>query len=106
MYIHSQNKNTIVISDNLTNIYIKYSKVIIGDGKKYNNEIGQMNVVKINKIKSDRNHYYLYCTTVSGEDVKLGKYSSLERCKEILEEILDFYQDISVPNSVYYMPEE
>ena len=39
MYIHSQNKNTIVISDNLTNIYIKYSKVIIGDGKKYNNEI-------------------------------------------------------------------
>lgn len=106
MYIHSQNKKTIVNSDNVTNIYAKYSKVIIGDGKKYNNEIGQMNVVKINKIKSDRNHYYLYCTTVSGEDVKLGKYSSLERCKEILEEILDFYQDISVPNSVYYMPEE
>lgn len=36
----------------------------------------------------------------------LGTYSSTERCKEILEEILDFYQDISVPNSVYYMPEE
>lgn len=106
MYIHSQNKNTIVISKNLTNIYIKYSKVIIGDGKKYNNEIGQINVVKVNKIKSNRNYYYLYCTTVSGEDVKLGQYSSLERCKEILEEILDFYQDISVPNSVYYMPEE
>lgn len=107
MYIHSQNKNTIVISKNLTNIYIKYSKVIIGDGKKYNNETGQINVVKVNKIKSNRNYYYyLYCTTVSGEDVKLGRYSSLERCKEILEEILDFYQDISVPNSVYYMPEE
>lgn len=106
MYIHSQNKNTIVISKNLTNIYIKYSKVIIGAGKKYNNETGQMNLVKVNKIKSNRNYYYLYCTTVSGEDVKLGRYSSFERCKEILEEILDFYQDISVPNSVYYMPEE
>lgn len=105
MYIHSQNKNTIVISDNLTNIYIKYSKVIIGDGKKYNNEIGQMNVVKINKIKSDRNHYYLYCTTVSGEDVKLGKYSSLERCQKILGEILDSYLHVKEP-VIYTMPKE
>ena len=102
MYIHSQNKKTIVNSDNVTNIYAKHSKVIIGDSKKYNKK-GQTNVVE---VKSDKNYYYLYCTTVSGEDIKLGQYSSLERCKEILEEILDFYQDISVPNSVYYMPEE
>ncbi len=106
MYIHSQNKKTIVNSDNVTNIYAKYSKVIIGDSKKYNDKKGQTNIVEVSKKKSDRNYYYLYCTTVSGEDVKLGRYSSFERCKEILEEILDFYQDISVPNSVYYMPEE
>ena len=36
----------------------------------------------------------------------LGTYSSIKRCKEILEEILDFYQDVSVPNSAYYMPEK
>ena len=105
MYIHSQNKKTIVNSDNVTNIYAKYSKFIIGDGKKYNNETGQMNVVKVNKIKSDRNHYYLYCTTVSGEDVKLGQYSSLERCQKILSEILDIYLHVEEP-VIYTMPKE
>ena len=105
MYIHSQNKKTIVNSNNVTNIYIKYSKVIIGDGKKYNNEIGQMNAVEVSKKKSDRNYYYLYCTTTSGEDVKLGHYYSRERCQEILSEILDFYLHVEEP-FIYTMPKE
>ena len=105
MYIHSQNKKTIVNSDNVTNIYAKYSKVILGDSKKYNDETSQMNVVEANKIKSDRNYYYLYCTTVSGEDVKLGQYSSLERCQKILGEILDSYLHVEEP-FIYTMPKE
>lgn len=105
MYIHSQNKKTIVNSDNVTNIYTKYSKVIIGDSKKYNDETGQINVVEVNKIKADRNYYYLYCTTVSGEDVKLGQYSSLERCEKILSEILDIYLHVEEP-VIYNMPKE
>lgn len=101
MYIHSQNKKTIVNSDNVTNIYAKYSKAIIGDGKKYNDEKGQTNVVEVSKKKSDRNYYYLYCTTVSGEDIKLGQYSSIERCEEILNEILN---DLKMENPIYVMP--
>lgn len=103
MYIHSQNKKIIVNSDNVTNIYAKYSKVIIGDNKKYNKK-GQ-NVVELSKKKSDRNYYYLYCTTVSGEDVKLGQYSSIERCEKILREILDIYLLVEEP-VIYTMPNE
>lgn len=105
MYIHSQNKKTIVNSDNVTNIYAKYSKVILGDSKKYNDETGQMNAVEVSKKKSDRNYYYLYCNTVSGEDVKLGQYSSLERCQKILGEILDSYLHVEEP-VIYTMPKE
>lgn len=105
MYIHSQNKKTIVNSDNVTNIYEKYSKVIIGDSKKYNDKKGQTNVVEVSKKKSDRNYYYLYCTTVSGEDVKLGQYSSIERCEKILNEILDIYLHVEEP-VIYTMPKE
>ena len=104
MYIHSQNKKTIINSDNVTNIYAKHSKVIIGDSKKYNNKKGQ-NVVEISKNKSDKNYYYLYCTTVSGEDVKLGQYSSRERCQKILGEILDYYLHVEEP-VIYTMPKE
>ena len=104
MYIHSQNKKTIVNSDNVTNIYAKYSKVIIGDSKKYNKK-GQTNVVEVSKKKSDRNYYYLYCTTVSGENVKLGQYSSIERCEKILSEILDIYLRVKEP-VIYTMPKE
>ena len=100
MYIHSQNKKTIINSNNVTNIYAKYSKVIIGD-RKYNKK-GQTNVVE---VKSDRNYYYLYCTTVSGEDIKLGQYSSIERCEKILSEILDIYRRVEEP-VIYTMPKE
>ena len=99
MYIHSQNKKTIVNSDNVTNIYAKYSKVIISDSKKYNKK-GQTNIVEVS-----RNYYYLYCTTVSGEDVKLGQYSSIERCEKILSEILDIYLHVEEP-VIYTMPKE
>lgn len=105
MYIHSQNKKTIVNSNNVTNIYAKYSKVIIGDSKKYNNETGQTNVVEVSKKKSDRNYYYLYCTTVNGEDIKLGQYFSIERCEKILSEILDIYLHVEEP-VIYTMPKE
>lgn len=99
MYIHSQNKNIIIISDNITNIYVKQSNIIISDNKS-NTLRNKVNIV------SDKEHYYLYCSTVSGEDIELGQYSSDKRCEEILEEILDFYVDIQQVHSVFTMPEE
>lgn len=37
---------------------------------------------------------------------ELGRYSSIERCREVLEEILDFYINIVQTHSVFVMPEE
>ena len=99
MYIHSQNKNIIIISDNITDIYVKESNLIIKEQNKR----------KVNMV-DDKKHYYLYCSTVNGKNINLGEYSSIERCREILNEILDLYQDIMIPNcksnSIYCMPEE
>ena len=49
--------------------------------------------------------YPIYYETETFNKI-LGTYSSIERCKEILEEILDFYVDIQQVHSVYTMPEE
>ena len=99
MYIHSQNKNIIIISDNITDIYVKESNLIIEEQNKR----------KVNMV-DDKKYYYLYCSTVNGENINLGEYSSIERCREILNEILDLYQDIMISNcnsnSIYRMPEE
>lgn len=78
MLIYSQNKDIIANLDNITSIYI---------GNIFNSTT-------------------IYYESNSDEITKLGIYSSIERCKEILEDIIDFYQDISVSNSVYYMPEK
>lgn len=48
----------------------------------------------------------IYCDTNNDNEITLGFYKDKERCKEILEEILDFYVDIQQVHSVYTMPEE
>ena len=78
MLILSQDRQRVVKFKDITDLYVSY---IHGDNT-------------------------IYCDTNNDSELKLGEYKTKERCKEILEEILDFYQDISVPNSVYYMPEE
>ena len=79
MLIYSQNKNIIINFANVINICIGY------DGQAKESTI--------------------YCSTEE-LTMPLGTYSSVERCREVLEEILDFYVDIQQVHSVYTMPEE
>ena len=50
----------------------------------------------------NKNIYYITENTI----MLLGTYSSTERCKEILEDIIDFYTDVQQSNSVFSMPNE
>ena len=86
MYILTQNKKTIIISNNITNIYIKESSFLIGDNK--NTTSKKINTVNTKLFLNKEKHYYLYCNTVNEEKVILGLYSSMERCSEILNDIL------------------
>lgn len=67
MIILSQNRNSIVNLDNIINIHV--------ENDYYSTE------------------YIIYYETETFKS-KLGKYSSIERCKEILEDILSSYQEL------------
>ena len=100
MYILTQNKKTIIISNNITNIYIKESSFLIGDNK--NTTSKKINIVNQRKNTDDKErHYYLYCNTVNNEKLILGLYS-IERCNEILNDILLKLRD----TKIYEMPKK
>lgn len=82
MLIYSQDKNKIINLDNVINIYID------NDPNSTEYTIS---------CRYCRPNTYI-------ED--LGTYSSIKRCKEVLNEIIDFYVDIQQIHSVYEMPEE
>lgn len=91
MLILSKDKRTIINLDNITQIYC---------------------------IEYDKSNVDIACCFNRGGEI-LGRYSSIERCKEIMQDILTAYQSmeedkcyligdksITVPKFTYIMPEE
>lgn len=91
MLILSKDKRTIINLDNITQIYC---------------------------IEYDKSNVDIACCFNRGGEI-LGRYSSIERCKEIMQDILTAYQNmeedkcyligdksITVPKFTYIMPEE
>ena len=91
MLILSQNKRTVINLDNITQIYC---------------------------IEYDESNADIACCFNRGGEI-LGRYSSIERCKEIIQDILTSYQSmeedkyylignksITTPKCTYTMPEE
>lgn len=97
MLILTQDKDQIINFDNIVDIYAN---------KEYD-------------YNNDKSIAYIYYTTNSFTR-KIGKYSSIERCKEILQEILSTYKEskkdkyqiigtgnyLITLNCIYEMPEE
>lgn len=71
MLILTQDKDQIINFDNIVDIYAN---------KEYD-------------YNKDKSISYIYYTTNSFTR-KIGKYSSIERCKEILQEILSTYKEL------------
>lgn len=71
MLILTQDKDQIINFDNIVDLYTK-------EEYDYN---------------EDKSIAYIYYTTNSFTR-KIGKYSSIERCKEILQEILSTYKEL------------
>ena len=91
MLILTQDKSTVVNLDNITQIYC---------------------------IEYDKSNVDIACCFNRGGEI-LGRYSSIERCKEVLQDILTSYQSmeedkyylignksITTPKCTYMMPEE
>ena len=57
-------------------------------------------MIDLNKRKEDRIYYYLYCDMINGEEIQLGRYCSLNRCKEVLNEIIVDFRN----TCIYDMP--
>lgn len=97
MLILTQDKDQIINFDNIVDVYV--------------NEEYDYN--------KDKSIPYIYYTTNSFTR-KIGKYSSIERCKEILQEILSTYEELEKDrcqmigtgnylitlNCIYEMPKE
>lgn len=97
MLILTQDKDQIINFDNIVDLYTE-------EEYDYN---------------EDKSIPYIYYTTNSFTR-KIGKYSSIERCKEILQEILSTYKELEKDrcqmigtenylitlNCIYEMPEE
>lgn len=71
MLILTQDKDHIINFDNIIDIY---------ENEEYD-------------YNNDKSIAYIYYTTNSFTR-KIGKYSSIERCKEILQEILSTYEEL------------
>ena len=76
------------------------------------------NITQIYCIKYDKSNVDIACCFNRGGEI-LGRYSSIERCKEIMQNILTAYQSmeedkyylignksITTPKCTYTMPEE
>lgn len=95
MLIYTQDRNDILNFKNIIDLYIRYRD---NDNSIYCNSI--------------------YCDTNLGCEIPLGTYETKERCKEILIDILNGYQNIQrykyskndfnlyTPSFVYFMPEK
>lgn len=85
MIIVSQDKDKVVNFDNVGNINIE---------KCYNESLKQEDFT-----------YDILVYIISSGIVRLGKYKTEERAKEVLQEIIEIHR-VAIPTAEYQMPEE